>query len=617
MKLKLRIIILFFSIFNFTYQDNTEILLKGTMISSDESSSIIKYAFDSNLKTNFISKSESNGWVGQNFRKLNVITRIEWGESEDDHNNYLLGIFEGANKQNFEDAFPLTMITSPGTINVMNNIIIYLRRPFQYIRYVGPHGKYCKISNIRIYGYESSVAEFPTSYYKPTDLPLMIIHTTSGQDPKTKNEKLQSYIYLINNDDVEIQMSGLFRLRGNESIKYEKKPYNIKFIDEVQPLDFKVKSRKWALMPNYGDKTLVRNLLAFEISKIFEMEYTPECKPIYLMLNGEYKGLYNLCEYIDVLENQVNIPTLTRNDNSEPTISGGYLLEANGFAYLGSMFFNTRKGVPVSIDYPDEDDITLEQIKYIKEKFDALENNIYSNNLTNIDHESFIKYFLIEELIGNAEAYWSAYIYKNRSDDKFYFGPIWDNELGFDNDYRVYPINCKKEYIFNFGLSAGTMEKLVTKIVQNEEIINKTKEIWSEISKDKLNTYTLSKFIDSKVELIKEAKKYNFMRWDILNKTVCFNPKIYNSYEEEIIYLKNFIENRINWLNFQILNIKNDNNVICDIQPIIESEKELIYDIDYENDDIDYELLSYSKTKNILRISFFNVLIFTIFIFFN
>ena len=616
MKLKLRIIILFFSIFNFTNQENAEILLKGTMISSDESSSIIKYAFDSNLKTNFISKSESNGWVGQNFRKLNVITRIEWGQSDEDHNNYLLGIFEGANKQTFEDAFPLTMITSPGAINEMNNIIIYLRRPFQYVRYVGPHGKYCKISNIRIYGYESSVAEFPTSYYKPTDLPLMIIHTTSGQDPKNKNEKLQSYFYLINNDDVEIQGSGLFRLRGNESIKYEKKPYNIKFTDVVQPLDFKVKSRKWALMPNYGDKTLVRNLLAFEISKIFEMEYTPECKPIDLMLNGEYKGLYNLCEYIDVLENQVDIKALSRNDIKEPKVSGGYLLEANGFAYLGTNFFNTRKGVPVSIDYPDEDDIALEQIKYIKEKFDVLEDSIYSNNLTNVDHESFIKYFLIEELIGNAEAYWSTYIYKNRSDDKFYFGPIWDNELGFDNDYRVYPINCKKKYIFNYGLSAGTMEKLVSKIVQNEEIINKTKEIWAEITQDKLNKDYLSKFIDSKVELIKEAKKYNFMRWDILNKTVCFNPKIYSSYEEEINYLKNFIENRINWLNFHILNITtDDNNIVCEEPPEKDTEKELKYDIDYENDDIDYQLLS--DSNNFLRISIFNALINIIFILFN
>ena len=614
MKLKFRILILFFSIFNFTNQQNAENLLKGAMISSDESSSIIKYAFDSNLKTNFISKSESNGWVGQNFRKLNIITRIEWGQSDEDHNNYLLGIFEGANKQTFEDAFPLTMITSPGTINSMNDIIIYLRRPFQYIRYVGPHGKYCKISNIRIYGYESRVAEFPISYYTPSDLPLMIVHTISGQDPQTKNEKLQSYFYLINNDDIEIQISGLFCLRGNESIKYEKKPYNIKFTNTVQPLDFKVKSRNWALMPNYGDKTLVRNLLAFEISKIFEMEYTPECKPIDLMVNGEYKGLYNLCEYIDVLEKQVDIQKLSRNDIKEPAVTGGYLLEANGFAYLGTIFFNTRKGVPVSINYPDEDNLSDEQIEYIKKAFDTLEENIYNNNLTNVDHTSFIKYFLIEELIGNAEAYWSTYMYKNRSDDKFYFGPIWDNELGFDNDYRVYPINCKKNYIFNFGLSAGTMERLVTIIVQNEEIINKTKEIWAEITQDKLNKDYLSKFIDSKVELIKEAKKYNFMRWDILNKTVCFNPKIYNSYEEEISYLKNFIDNRINWLNFHILNIT-PANIVCEEPPDKGTEKELKYDINYENDDIDYQLLSYSN--NLLRISIFNVLINIIFIFFN
>ena len=160
------------------------------------------------------------------------------------------------------------------------------------------------------------------------------------------------------------------------------------------------------------------------------------------------------------------------------------------------------------------------------------------------------------------------------------------------------------------------MEKLVSKIVQNEEIINKTKEIWAEITQDKLNKDYLSKFIDSKVELIKEAKKYNFMRWDILNKTVCFNPEIYRSYEEEINFLKNFIENRINWLNFHILNITtDDNNIVCEEPPEKDTEKELKYDIDYENDDIDYQLLSYSN--NFLRISVFNVLINIIFILFN
>ena len=101
-----------------------------------------------------------------------------------------------------------------------------------------------------------------------------------------------------------------------------------------------------------------------------------------------------------------------------------------------------------------------------------------------------------------------------------------------------------------------------------------------------------------------------------MNKTVCFNPKIYSSYEEEINYLKNFIENRINWLNFHILNITtDDNNIVCEEPLEKDTEKELKYDIDYENDDIDYQLLSYSK--NFLRISIFNVLINIILILFN
>ena len=55
---------------------------------------------------------------------------------------------------------------------------------------------------------------------------------------------------------------------------------------------------------------------------------------------------------------------------------------------------------------PDEEDgITQSQIDYIKDKFDILENYIYNNNFTNIDMETFIKYFLIGELIGNAESF--------------------------------------------------------------------------------------------------------------------------------------------------------------------------------------------------------------------
>ena len=129
MKLNSIIIILFFLLLNNTYQDGEE-LLKGFMISSDENSNIIKFAFDSNLETQFISKYASNGWVGQNFRGSRIITRIDWGNKDEDQSNYLLGVFEGANSGGFEDALPLAMITKNGTVGIMNSITIYLRRPF-------------------------------------------------------------------------------------------------------------------------------------------------------------------------------------------------------------------------------------------------------------------------------------------------------------------------------------------------------------------------------------------------------------------------------------------------------------------------------------------------------
>ena len=313
------------------------------------------------------------------------------------------------------------------------------------------------------------------------------------------------------------------------------------------------------------------------------------------MINGLYKGTYNLCDKIEVSETRVNIKKLSKNDGSSK-ISGGYLIEVDGFAYFGNSYFNSRKGIPITIKYPDVDDISSDQKNYIKEKFSELELEIYNNNITNIDITSFVKFVLIEELIGNAEAYWSCFLYKERNDDSFYVGPIWDNEMIFDNDNRVYPINCKKDFIFNNGLSAGTMDKFINQILKNNLIINKIIEIWEEITKTKLNMNYLSNFIDSQINLINESKTLNFIRWNISNIKVSFNPKIYSSYEEEIDYIKGFIYNRINWLNNYILGTKYEIEANCSKNEESVTRNELIYEMDNINDieEIDYELLSFS-----------------------
>jgi len=584
-----------------------EYLLKGTMICSEENSNLIKYAFDGNIKTQFMTKNK-NGWVGLKFTDTYIITKIEWAQNEEDHSNYLLGIFEASNTKTFEDAIPLYMIKSNGKIGEINSININFNKRFQYVRYVGPEGKYCKISVLKIYGYHDS--ESDSKYYQPTNLPLFVIHSITGLEPEDKNDVVNCYFYIINDNKIDVNNDGTLKLKGIESLKYDKKPYNIIFEKEQQPLNFTSKSKKWALLGNYGDKTLIRNLLSFEISRIFNNSFSVECFSVDLMINGQYKGLYHFCDKIEVSEYRVNIKKLSKSD-----ISGGYLIEADGFAYLGNLYFNSRKGIPVSIKYPDVDEITSEQKNYIRERFNELEMEIYNNNFTNIDITSFVKFFLIEELIGNAEAYWSSFLFKDKKNDKFYFGPIWDSDMTFDNDNRVYPINCKKDFIFNHGLAAGTMDKFINQIIKNAQVFNEIKQIWKEITETKLNMNYLINFIDEKVKLMNESINLNFMKWDILDKKVSFNPKIYNSYEEEINYVKDFLKNRINWLSNYILGTSYEVKADCQITEGNITQIGLKYEIDNstESEGYDYQLLSFSSFH--LKISFIFIFGFFILVF--
>ena len=582
-------------------------LLQGTMICSEENSNLIKYAFDGNINTQFMTKNK-NGWVGLKFSDTNIITKIEWAQKEEDHSNYLLGIFEVSNTKTFEDAIPLYMIKTIGKIGEINSIKIDFNRRFQFFRYVGPEGKYNKISVLRVYGYHDS--ESDSKYYQPTNLPLFVIHSDTGLEPEDRNDIVKCYFYIINDNKIDINNDGTLKLKGIESLKYDKKPYNVVFENAQQPLNFTSRSKKWALLGNYGDKTLIRNLLAFEISRIFNESFTVECTSVDLMINGKFKGLYHLCDKIEVSEFRVNIKKISKSD-----ISGGYMIEADGFAYLGNLYFNSRKGIPVTIKYPDVDEISSEHKNYIKDKFNELEFEIYNNNLTNIDIASFVKFFLIEELIGNAEAYWSTFLYKERKDNKFYVGPIWDSDLTFDNDNRVYPINCKKDYIFNHGLAAGTMDKFINQIIKNDKVINEIKQIWKEITETRLNMNYLVNFIDEKVKLMNESIDLNFMRWDILDKKVSFNPKIYNSYEEEINYVKDFVKNRINWLSNYILGTKYEVKADCQIIEENFTKTGIIYEIDNstESEGYDYQLLSFSSFH--LKISFIFVFGFFILVF--
>lgn len=515
-------------------------------------------AFDGDLNTFYASYGRSYTWVGLDLGTPHVITRVGWSPRNDGvgPERVVLGMIEGANRSDFLDAVPLYLIDQRGVIGEMHYADIIVSKGFRYVRYVGPHDKRCNIAELEFYGHAGEGDD--SKFYLPSGIPVVIMNTVNAEEPYDKEHNIPSYVRIIDTNNSYVIDTATTRLRGNASLNFAKKPYRIKFESKQRPLDAPAKAKKWTLISNYGDKTLMRNLLAFHISEVIGMPYTPYGRSVDVILNGEYKGCYQLCDQIEVNKNRVNIDEMETSDISGEALTGGYLWEIDAYADQEVSWFNSNHNIPVTIKSPDEEDITPEQSKYVADFFNKMEETVYATYFDNkdygwrsiLDAETFLKHFLIGELSGNTDTYWSVYQYKKRGEDKAYTGPVWDFDIAFDNDYRTYPLNNKSEFVcFNGGSTAGSMGQFVRRVVlQDAQTIPELREIWAVARCNGIDSASLCMWIDSIAEEIDRSQTFTFMRWDILNRQEHMNPVARGSFAAEVAYLKEYISKRIEWM---------------------------------------------------------------------
>lgn len=506
-------------------------------------------AFDGNLNTFFASWERSYTWAGLDLGQPFVITRVGWSPRNDVHGEerVLLGVFEGANSPDFMDALPLYVISEKGTIGVVSYADVNCSKGFRYVRYVGPSDARCNIAELEFYGHEGEGDD--SHLYQVTNLPTVSVHTLDGVIPFDKETQITAQLTIISDHGL-LSEPGTIRERGNYSRTFPKKPYRIKFDKKQQVLDAPAKAKKWTLINNYGDKTLMRNLLAFELSRRLGMPYTPYGTVVDVLLNGEYKGCYQLCDQVEVQKGRVNVEEMTAEDNSGSALTGGYLIEVDAYAYDENSYFTSAKGNPVTIKSPDEDIITTEQHNYIQQHFNTMERNWR----TYLDLNTFLRHFLVGELSGNTDTYWSVYMYKYRDNDLIYTGPVWDFDLAFDNDNRTYPVNQKKDYIYRSGGScAGNMKAFVDQIVVNDAAAKaQLLAIWDEARQNGQTEENLTAFIDEMEEEIGASQKLNFLRWPIMNSYVHQNPRLWGSYAAEVQNVRQYMKNRIAWMDSKL-----------------------------------------------------------------
>ena len=201
-----------------------------------------------------------------------------------------------------------------------------------------------------------------------TNLPHIYINTFSGQPVISKTEYVLAKMWYVDeNDSVAMFDSLQIRGRGNSTWNMAKKPYRLKFNKKEKLLGKGyAKTKNWTLLANHGDKSLIRNALTRQLGEWMGLKFNPAAKFVDLTFNDEYVGNYQLSDHIDVRPHRVNITEQDEVISDTSNITGGYLLEVDGFYDFQdgrTGFYSSQYNVPIRIHYPDDDDIVPLQFR--------------------------------------------------------------------------------------------------------------------------------------------------------------------------------------------------------------------------------------------------------------
>ena len=383
-----------------------------------------------------------------------------------------------------------------------------------------------------------------------TNLPHVYIETFDGRSVTSKTTTKLARMWYVDEEDVVTEYDSMeIRGRGNSTWNMSKKPYKIKFHEKEKFLGKGyAKCKPWTLLANCGDKSLIRNAITSELGRFLGLKNNPAHKFVDLTLNGTYLGNYQISDHVDVRPHRVNVTEQDYPLTADSDITGGYLLEVDGF-HDGNCFASS-KGVYIRIHYPDEDEIASSQNQYIRNYVNNFESVLFGNDFADeekgyralVDSTSLVAWFLATEISANIDGYYSTYFYKEQQDDKLYFGPLWDYDIAYDNDTRITP-NVER-LMTDYGY--GDTKTWMNRMWQDPWFCKAVADAMDDALDRGLLEF-MNNQIDSLAELLDESQRLNYTKWGI--KTRYYHEVVlYSSYEQYLAYISDFIEQHTDWL---------------------------------------------------------------------
>ena len=278
--------------------------------------------------------------------------------------------------------------------------------------------------------------------------------------------------------------------RGNSTWSYAKKPYTFKLSHKADLLG-KGESKRYVLLANWMDRTLLRNDVAFELARRTSIDWTPEGEFVELYLNGVHKGNYWLGEQIKVEKTRIRADYLIELDtywDATWKFYSQYGYKPNTWNY----------GLPMNVKYPEDEDFSQEGLDRLQGMVWNLENTIYNGGdySSMIDFDSFIDWYLVHELTYNLEPNHPKSCYIHFRNGVLFAGPVWDF------DWYTFQPNTSGWAIHN-SIYFGELFK-------NAAFTARVKERWAEL---KPLFEDVDNYIEQISERISASESINHQMW--------------------------------------------------------------------------------------------------------
>ncbi|MBK7173178.1 MAG: CotH kinase family protein [Bacteroidales bacterium] len=432
-------------------------------------------------------------------------------------------------------------------------------------------------------GWSISFGYTPGPYFQfhSSNLPIVVINT-HGQviqdDPKIPVD-----MAIIDNgpgvrnfltDTAAFEGIIGIEVRGSSSQSFPKKSYGFETWDIFgQSIDTSLlgmpAESDWILNANYTDKTLCRNVMAYQ-TWMNMGHYATRYKFAEVVINGEYLGVYIFSEKIKRDNDRVDIAKLLPEEVSGDELTGGYILKVDKSTGSGGDGWVSPFPPPVNPDgqmifiqyeYPHSEDIVPEQKEYIKDYVTTFESVLEGPYFTDTaigyrkyaEEITFIDYFIVNEISKNVDGYrLSTYFHKEKESKggKIRMGPVWDYDIAWHNaDYCEGDLHTGWAYQFPCAYDYWQVPFWWGRLLQDPLYASHLKCRWLDMRASSLSNQHITFYIDSLALQLNEAQFRNFIKWPILGVYVWPNPWPYPAtYAEEILTLKNWVLNRLSWL---------------------------------------------------------------------